>query len=184
MMTASFEATYSAYTRMAVQRTWDAMVTTPLDVRDVVLGEVLWAASKGTLSAACILVVAGALGATHGWLALWALPVALLTGLAFAAMAMVVTALARSYDFFLYYTTLCVTPMLLLSGVFFPLSALPQGIQTLARALPLAHAVAVVRPLVTGAPLESAAAHVAVIGLYAVAGLALSVWLVRRRMSA
>ena len=184
MMTASFEATYSAYTRMAVQRTWDAMITTPLEVGDVVLGEVVWAASKGTLSAACILVVAAALGAVDGMQALWALPVALLTGLCFAGMAMVVTALSRSYDFFLYYTTLLVTPMLLLSGVFFPLAEMPRAIQQLAGALPLTHAVAVVRPLMTGGAPPDVALHLGVVALYAVVTVSVATRLIRRRLTA
>ena len=66
MMTASFEGTYSAYSRMAVQRTWDAILTAPLSIADVVTAETVWAASKALLSAGAILVVATAMGVTDG----------------------------------------------------------------------------------------------------------------------
>lgn len=184
MFTASFEGMYSAYTRMEVQRTWDAMLTAPLDVRDVVLGEVAWCGTKSLISAGAILVVASALGAVDGWRALWALPAVLLTGLCFGAMALVVTAFARNYDFFLYYNTLFVTPMLLLGGVFFPLERMPEVIQSLSAFLPLTHAVAVVRPLMTGQPLEGAVGHLAVLAGYGAVTLALAAHLIRRRLVA
>jgi lipooligosaccharide transport system permease protein len=182
MTTASFEALYSAYTRMAVQRTWDAMITTPLQIRDVVIGEVVWAGTKSLLPAAAILVVARLLGVLEGPLAPLALGVAFLTGMCFAAVAMVVTALARSYDFFLYYTTLVLTPTLLLSGVFFPLEQLGAGVSAIAAWLPLAHAVAIVRPLVTGGVVEHALGHLAALAAFAGLALTIAVRLVERRL--
>ena len=184
MVTASFEATYSAYSRMAVQKTWEAIVTTPLDVVDVVLGEIIWAATKSLISSSAILLVAFALGAVSGPLAILAVPVALLSGFCFAAMAMVITALARSYDFFLYYSTLCVTPMLLICGVFFPISQMPAAVQALAWALPLTHAVALARPLITGNATDNALLHLGVLALYALAALGLAAVLLKRRLDA
>ncbi len=182
MNTASFEGVYSAYTRMAVQETWGAMLHAPLEVEDIIFGESAWAASKATLSAALIVLVAAGLGAVHSWLALWLLPLALLGGLCFAAMALVMTAISRSYDFFMYYFTLLLTPMLLISGVFFPSSNLPESVQWLAQALPLSHLIAVARPLMSGAIPEAIALHLAVPALYAIAALTLATSLVRRRL--
>ena len=184
MVTASFEGMYSAYTRMAVQRSWDAMLATPLAVADVVLGEALWAATKSLISSVAILIVASLLGAVSDPRAVLALPVVALTGLAFAGMALVITALARSYDFFLYYNTLVLTPVLLLSGVFFPLDTMPAAVQWGATALPLYHAVALVRPLLTGGVVEAAWLHLVVIGGYAVAMSTLAVLLIKRRLQA
>ncbi len=184
MMTASFEATYSAYSRMAVQKSWEAIVTTPLDVLDVVLGEVIWAATKSLFSATAILLVAWALGAVSGDFAVLAIPVALLSGFCFAAMAMVVTALARSYDFFLYYNTLGVTPMLLICGVFFPISQMPAGVQSLAWALPLTHSVALARPLITGAAPENVLLHLSVLTAYGLVALGVAATLLKRRLDA
>jgi lipooligosaccharide transport system permease protein len=182
MMTASFEGMYSAYTRMAVQRTWEAMLAAPLDVRDVVLGETLWAATKSLVSVAAILAVAAALGAVSGWEAVLVLPVGLLTGACFGALALAVTAFARSYDFFLYYHTLLVTPMMLFSGVFFPLEGMPEAIQLGARLLPLTHAVELVRPLMTGGEVPEPVLHLLVLGAYAVAATRLATHLVARRL--
>ncbi len=184
MMSATFEATYSAYTRMEAQGTWDAMTNTPLEIADVVLGEIAWAATKSLISATAILVVAALLGAVSNWLALWALPVVLLAGLCFAALAMVVTTLSRGYDFFLFYTTLCITPMLLISGVFFPIERMPVAVRALAEVLPLRHAVAVVRPLMTGTVPATPVVDCAVLAAYAVAGYLLAAHLARRRLEA
>jgi Nod factor-specific ABC transporter NodJ protein len=120
MNAATFEALYSAFSRMHVQKTWDAILNTPLGLADVVAGELFWAATKSLFSGAAILVVITALGLTNGPLALWALPAIVLTGLAFAALGLIWNALAPSYDFFMYYFTLFITPMTLISGVFLP----------------------------------------------------------------
>jgi lipooligosaccharide transport system permease protein len=182
MNTASFEGIYSAYTRMAVQETWTAMLHTPLDVDDILIGEALWAASKALLSAIFILIVAALLGAVHGWQVVLVLPLALLGGLTFAAMALVVTALSRSYDFFLYYFTLLLTPMLLFSGVFFPLDGMPGWLQQGAQLLPLTHAIALVRPLMSGLPLHDIVLHLAVLLGYGLLALWLASRLIHRRL--
>ncbi len=182
MNTASFEGIYSAYTRMAVQETWTAMLHTPLDVNDILIGEALWAASKALLSAIFILIVAAFLGAVEGWLVIAVLPVALLSGVTFVAMALVVTAVSRSYDFFLYYFTLVLTPMLLFSGVFFPLNGMPGWLQQGAQLLPLTHAIAMVRPLMTGMVPHDILLHTAVLLGYAVLALLLAGRLIHRRL--
>lgn len=184
MYTASFEGMYSAYTRMAVQKTWDAMLTAPLEVTDVVRGEVVWAATKSLISGSAILLVAGALDVVDSWRALWALPTVFLTGLCFGAMALVVTSFAKNYDFFLYYNTLLMTPMLLLGGVFFPLERLPSPVQALAEFLPLTHAVAVVRPVMTGSVVANPIWHLAILFAYGLGALALASTLIRRRLMA
>ena len=180
--TASFEGMYSAYTRMAVQCTWHGMLTTPLGVADVVVGEVVWTGTKSLFSAIAILAVASLMGLVDGSAALWVLPVAFLLGLCFGALALIITSLAHGYDFFLYYFTLVITPMMLLSGVFFPLDQMPAAIQTGAWLLPLAHAVELVRPLMTGRPLTGVALHLGVILLYLAVALPLAVALIRRRL--
>lgn len=182
MMSASFESMYSAFSRMHVQRTWEAIMHAPLTLGDVVLGEIFWAASKAVLSGLAIMLVAGALGYAQMPGALLALPVIVLAGIAFAALAMIVTALAPSYDFFMFYQTLVMTPMLLLSGVFFPLEQLPEGVQAATKLLPLSHAVALIRPLMLGRPLDDVGLHVGVLAAYAVVALVASLILLRRRL--
>ncbi|WP_018716419.1 ABC transporter permease [Arhodomonas aquaeolei] len=182
MMGATFEALYSAYTRLTMQQTWAAMLNAPLSVDDVVIGEIAWAATKALINAAAILVVTLILGLAGGWGAVLVLPVVLLAGLCFAGLAMIVTTVSRSYDFFLYYFTLVITPMMLVSGVFFPLSELPDAVARGAMALPLAHVVALVRPLMTGAWPSLIPLHLGVIAAYAAAAIWLACALARRRL--
>ncbi|HEY3597878.1 MAG TPA: ABC transporter permease [Paraburkholderia sp.] len=182
MMSASFESMYSGFSRMHVQRTWEAIMHTPLTLGDIVLGEVVWSASKSLLSGVAIVAVAGGLGYAGFPSTLAALPVIALAGLAFASLAMIVTALAPSYDFFMFYQTLVLTPMLLLSGVFFPIAQLPPAAQYVTQLLPLAHAVDLIRPAMLGRPIDDAALHIAVLTFYVVVPFLISAVLLRRRM--
>ena len=182
MNAASFEALYSAFSRMHVQRTWEAIMNAPVTLEDVMAGELLWAAAKATLSGAAILVVIAALGFVASPLALWALPVIFLTGLAFAALGLIVTALAPSYDFFMYYFTLFITPMVLLCGVFFPPEQLPPLVQSVANWLPLTHSVALVRPLLFGEIPGGIIAHLAALLAVALAAFWIALTLIRRRL--
>ncbi|MGZ8212017.1 MAG: ABC transporter permease, partial [Burkholderiales bacterium] len=167
MMSATFESMYSSFSRMHVQRTWDAIMNAPIVLDDVVLGEAVWAASKALLSGSAVFAVAALLGLVASPLALWVLPLVFLTGLVFAALGLIMTSLSPSYDFFMYYFTLVITPMMLACGVFFPIEQLPGWLQTMTQALPLTHAVALARPLMTGAVPEAIALHVAVLLAYA-----------------
>jgi lipooligosaccharide transport system permease protein len=130
-----------------------------------------------------VLAVAGLLGLTHALLALWLIPLALLVGLCFASIGLIMTALAPSFDFFMYYFTLVVTPMMLLCGVFFPVTQLPPLFQQLAAVLPLTHAVDIARPLMSGLVPPGAWLHAAVLLAYAAAGFYVALVLFRRRLS-
>jgi len=183
MNTATFETLYSAFSRMHVQRTWDAIVNAPVALDDVVLAELVWAASKSCLSGLAILVVVYALGVVTSPLALATLAVVPLIGICFGALGLTVTAMSPSYDFFSYYFTLVITPMAMLSGVFFPLDRLPTPLRVIAEVLPLSHAVELVRPLTFGAAPENVLLHVAVLLAYAVAGFYAATVLLRRRLA-
>ena len=182
MNSATFEAMYSAFSRMHVQRTWDAIMMAPLDLDDVVLAELVWAGSKSVLSGATILAVVWVLGLSHSLLSLWVLALVPLVGLVFGALALITTALARNYDFFTYYFTLVITPMTLLCGVFFPLEKLPPTFLIVAELLPLTHAVALARPLLLGELPSQIAVHVLVLLAYAAAGFYAASVLFRRRL--
>ena len=182
MNTASFEALFGVFTRMVPQKSYDAMLASPLEVPDIVAGEILWCATKSVIHGTGILVVAALLGAVADWRALWVLPLLFLTGLTFAGPAMVMTARARGYDFFSYYTTLVMTPLMLMSGVFYPISALPPIMQGFLYWLPLVHAVQLMRPLMAGLPVTDLALHLAVLTAYAVIGYLIAVRLIERRL--
>ena len=182
MLSASFEALYSGYTRMHVQRTWEGILNAPIALEDVVLAEWIWAASKSFLSGVAVLLVALALGLGQAWTMLLIAPLAFVIGLTFAGMGLVMTALAKSYDFFMYWFTLVITPQMLLCGVFYPLDNMPGWLATLARVLPLTHAIELGRPLLLGRWPESPLVNLAVLSAYALAGIAIALVLFRRRL--
>jgi lipooligosaccharide transport system permease protein len=109
-------------------------------------------------------------------------PVIFLTGLAFAALGLIVCALATSYDYFMYYFTLFITPMLLISGVFFPGDQLPASLHAVASWLPLSHAVQLARPLLLGEVPANALGHVGALLAIAAVAFAFATGLTRRRL--
>jgi lipooligosaccharide transport system permease protein len=184
MMSASFEVLYSGFARMHVQRTWEGILNAPVSLEDVVLAEWVWAASKSFLSGVAVLLVAIALGLSQSWSMVFIVPLAFLIGLSFAGMGMVMTALAKSYDFFMYWFTLVLTPQMLLCGVFYPLANMPAWLQAVASALPLTHAVAIGRPLFLGHWPGAVLLHAGVLAAYGLAGFAIALALFRRRLLA
>ena len=182
MHSASFEVLYSSFSRMHVQKTWEAILNTPLTLDDVLLGELIWAASKSFLSGLAILLVIWVLGLSHSPLTLWIVPLAWLIGFCFAGMGLTMTAVSPSYDFFMYYFTLVITPMVLLCGVFFPVSQLPAALQSVSAFLPLTHAIELVRPLLNNQAPAMPVLHLAVLLGYGMAGFYLALALTRRRL--
>lgn len=182
MNAATFEALYSAFSRMHVQKTWDAILNTPLGLADVVAGELIWAATKSLFSGMAILIVISGLGLTQGPMLFWVLPAIVLTGLAFAALGLIWNALAPSYDFFMYYFTLFITPMTLISGVFFPTDQLPTWLAVIGSCLPLAQGVALVRPLLAGQVPPDALIHIMVLLVTTGVAFAIALRLTRRRL--
>jgi lipooligosaccharide transport system permease protein len=182
MLSASFEALYSGFARMHVQRTWEGILNAPVSLEDVVFSEWIWAASKSFLSGTAVLIVAAALGLAQSWTMVLILPLAFLIGLTFAGLGLIMTAMAKSYDFFMYWFTLVLTPMMLLCGVFYPLSNMPGWLQMVANALPLTHAIALGRPLLLGRWPEAPLLHIVVLLLYGVVGFLIALRMFRRRL--
>ena len=116
MNAATFESLYSAFSRMHVQKTWEAIMNTPVQLHQVVLGEWAWAASKSALSTGAMMVVIALLGVGDWLFWIFSWPLLILGGLMFSALALCVNAKAPTYDFFMFYFTLIVTPMTFLSG--------------------------------------------------------------------
>jgi lipooligosaccharide transport system permease protein len=152
MMTAAFfECTYASFVRMYYQRTFDAIIATPVNIDEVILGELLWGATKSTIYTVIVLAVVAAFGLVGSPLLLLAVPFSFLAGLMFAGLGMMFTAVSPSIDTLSYPTSLFITPMMLVSGTFFPLSVLPSGVQAFSlAAVPLVHAVNVCRSLSYG----------------------------------
>jgi lipooligosaccharide transport system permease protein len=181
MNAASFEALYSAFSRMHVQKTWSGILNTPVSLDNVVVAEMLWAAYKAVFTVTAILIVMVALGISTSpklavaWLVLAG------AGIAFASMALIFNALAKGYDFFNYYFTLFLTPMMFLSGVFFPRDQLPPLLQVVSDWLPLTNAVELVRPLFMDRWPEAPLRPLGVLAVYAVVAFWVALILTRRR---
>ena len=181
MNAASFEALYSAFSRMNVQRTWDGIMNAPVRLDDVVLAEMLWAAFKSLFTSAIILGVMLALGIGRSPLLLLALPLLGLVGMVFASIALIFNALAKGYDFFTYYFSLFLTPTMFLSGVFFPREQLPGVMRAISDWLPLTAAVELIRPLFLGQWPADGLRHLAVLVVYGVVAFWVALALTRRR---
>ena len=184
MNAASFEILYSGYSRMAVQKTWDGIMNAPITLDDVVFAELLWATFKALFTSLAMLCVMSALGIVKHPHVLLALPIVALVAFCFSAMGLIFTALAKGYDFFTYYFTLFLTPMMFTSGVFFPRDQLPPWMQTLTDFLPLAAAVELVRPLFMGQWPVTPGRHLAVLLVFGALALWVGLALVRKRFKA
>ncbi len=183
MNAASFEALYSAFSRMHVQRTWDGIMNAPVRLDDVVFAEMLWAAFKALFTSVAILGVMLILGISHSPMLLLAVPLLALVGITFSCIALIFNALAKGYDFFTYYFTLFLTPTMFLSGVFFPRDQLPTVLRHISDWLPLTAAVELVRPLFLGQWPAQGLQHFAVLLVYAIAGFWVALALTRKRFS-
>ena len=181
MNAATFEALYSAFSRMHVQKTWDGIMNAPVRLDDVVLAEMLWAAFKALFSVTAILLVMLALGISHSWKLLVAWPVLLGVGITFSCMALIFNALAKGYDFFTYYFTLFLTPMMFLSGIFFPREQLPAFVRVIADWLPLSVAVDLVRPMFLDRWPDEPVRLVAVLAMFAGVSFWIALALTRKR---
>lgn len=145
---ATFEILYSTFSRMHVQKSWDAILITPVRMIDIVNGEILWATTKSVLSGSAIMLVMFALNILNLKQMFFIFPLIILIGVTFSCMGFVITSVSKSYDFFMYYFTLVITPMLLISGVFFPTEKMPIIIQKISEFLPLKNAIDIVRFIV------------------------------------
>ena len=151
MYASFFECTYGSYVRMYYQKTFDAIIATPLIIEDVIAGELLWGATRSTINAFVMVPVIAAFGLIDLKYALLIIPFAFLGGLLFACIAMCFTAMTPNIMALNYPALLFITPMFLFSGTFFPLEVLPEPIQYFALAfLPLTHIVRVIRTLAYG----------------------------------
>jgi lipooligosaccharide transport system permease protein len=151
MNAAFFECTFGSFVRMYYQKTFDAIIATPLNIDEVIMGEMLWGATKSTIYTTIVLGVVAAFGLVASPMAILVIPFSFLAGLLFGGIGMIFTAVSPKIDTLSYPTSLYITPMMLISGTFFPISALPLFIQQFSYAfLPLIHVVDITRALALG----------------------------------
>jgi lipooligosaccharide transport system permease protein len=171
------EGTFNFFFKLRYNKTFDAILSTPLSPGDVAVGELVWALIRGGIYAIGFLIVMAILGlAVSPWVIL-ALPAALLIGFAFGGIAMAATSFMRTWqDFDL--IQLVVLPMFLFSGTFYPVDAYPEGLRLFVQATPLYQAVDLLRALAVGHLDASLLVHVVYLAVLGIAGL----WIVSRRL--
>jgi lipooligosaccharide transport system permease protein len=160
MYGASFEVTFNCFVKMQFGKVYDAIMSTPLSIEDVGVGELLWATTRALIYALIFVVVSSFFGVIHSWLVVFTPVAAVLTGMMFAVIGLAFTASIPLIDYYSYYWTMFLTPMFLFSGIFFPLDRMPEWAQTVAWFIPLHQAVNLMRALLltgdVGAALASA----------------------------
>ncbi|HNR13595.1 MAG TPA: ABC transporter permease [Thermodesulfobacteriota bacterium] len=150
MYNSFFETTYASFVRMYYQKTYDAMMATPLSLEDIMTGEVVWAATKSVVATLAMGAVISLFGLIRYPEGLLIVPLAFLGGFAFGCIGLYFTGITRTIETFNLPIFLFVTPMFLFSGTFFPLENLPPWAQIIALAFPLTHVVIPVRYLSSG----------------------------------
>jgi lipooligosaccharide transport system permease protein len=149
---AVYECTYGTYIRMTFQKTFDAILATPVNLDDLVAGELIWGATKSVIFGITIMIVVALFGLVDSTLIVLAIPLIFLGGLIFAELSVVFCAVVPGIDSFSYFYTLFMTPLFLFSGIFFPLDTMPKLVADLAWFTPLYHLVNVCRAFSTGSP--------------------------------
>lgn len=182
MQTAFMETTYSAYVRMIFQRTWDAVMATPLTPTDILWGEVLWSATRATINATLMSFVVAAFGLLSYPTAFLIPIIAFGVGMMFAGLGLYVSSKVRVIDHFSYSFFLFITPQFLFSGTFFPLEQLPRVAQGIAMALPLTHAVQLVRGAALGTWGDIAPWSALYVAVFGFVMPAVAVWSMKKRI--
>jgi lipooligosaccharide transport system permease protein len=182
MMVSYFESTYPNYTKLTYQKTFATMLLSPLTHRQILLGEVLWAASKGVLGVVGVMVVSSIFGLFNLKL-FFILPILFTLSLIFAAFGLIIVSIARNYDSFIFSTSGFIIPLSLISGTYFSLKDMPQLIQWLAYLFPLSHAVQLVRHIMQNKfEIMTLGSHSLVLVIYAIGLVYLADYLFRRKM--
>ena len=150
MFAAVYECTYGTYVRMTFQKTFDAILATPVNLSDLVAGELMWGATKSMIYGTIIMIVISLFGLVDSPALMLAIPVLFLSGLIFAEVSLIAVATVPGIDTFNYFYTLLMTPMFLFSGIFFPLDNLPPAVAKIAFFTPLYHVVNICRSFSSG----------------------------------
>lgn len=152
MFATVYECTYSTYVRIFFQKTFDAILATPVNIDDLIAGEMMWGATKSILYGVIIIATISAFHLVDSALIVFVVPVLFLSGLIFAEISLMCVALVPGVDSLNYFYTLFMSPMFLFSGIFFPLDSLPSFVGKIAWFTPLFHLTNVCRALAEGSP--------------------------------
>jgi lipooligosaccharide transport system permease protein len=184
MWAASFEVTWNVFIKMEESRIYDAMLTTPVEVQDLVAAEVAWAATRATIYGTTFLVIVTAFGLVESAWAILTPFFLAVGGACFAMIGMTFTSLVGRIDLYSYYYTLFITPLFLFSGIFYPLDQLPEWVTVVAWFTPLYHLVEITRALILEPDGLAVLGNVAWLAALTLALYAIPVRAMRRRLVA
>jgi lipooligosaccharide transport system permease protein len=171
------EGTFNFFFKLRYNKTFDAILSTPLSAGDVAVGELIWALIRGGIYAVAFLLVMAFLGLVVSPWVILTVPAALLIGFAFGGVAMAATSFMRTWqDFDL--VNLVILPMFLFSGTFYPIDAYPEAIRIVVQLTPLYQGVDLLRSLAVGHLDGALFVHVVYLAIMGIAGL----WVVSRRL--
>jgi len=183
MQTAAFESSYPTIAKIKWSRTYEAMLATPLQIPDLLIGELVWTAVRLMMVGFAFFLVMAAFGVLASPLAILAVPAAALTGLAFSAPVIGFSAGRKTFNDLSGLFRFGLTPLFLFSGSFFPVSGLPKIIRPLAYATPLYHGVRLVRGLTLGTTVpKGALVDITYLGLVFLAGTAYALHELKARL--
>jgi len=150
MYTSAFECTYGTFIRLEFDKVYDGMLAAPITASNLVIGEILWAGTKGFFFSFAVLVMVSLFGVIPLSTSAFAPFVGFLTGILFGALSLLITSFVKTINHFSFYFTGILSPMFFFSGVVFPVSSLPNVLQPVVWFMPLSHPVALARALCTG----------------------------------
>ncbi len=150
MFAVIYECTYGTYVRIVFQKTFEAILATPVNIDDLIAGEMIWGATKSVMYGTTIIIVISLFGLVASPLIVLVIPLLFITGIIFAEISLIVVAKVPGIDSFNYFYTLVMTPMFLFSGIFFPLDSMPSIVTKIAFFTPLYHLVNICRSFSSG----------------------------------
>lgn len=177
-----FENTFASFVRMFYQKTFDAMLATPLTIEDIITGEIVWGATKSVIATVIMGAVITAFGLLTYPESLLLVPLAFIGGFAFGTIGMFFTGIVPSIETFNLPVFLFITPMFLFSGTFFPVQNLPLWAQYTSLVFPLTHLVILVRNISYGILQWNMLWHLAYLVFFSVLWFPLSLRVMRRRL--
>src|ERR1041385_5568103 len=182
LFSSAFPGMFNTFVRWQFQRTYDAMLATPLDVEELITAEILWISLRAGVYGMAPLLVGIAFGLEPEWGMLLFPAVGFLTGFGFAAFGVLVAAIAKTIDNFNYITSAVLTPLFLVAGTFFPISSLRAGWQLAAKFNPLYHCVELVRDFSLGTLQTADLFRAGVLLAFALSMWRLAIWRLEDRL--
>jgi lipooligosaccharide transport system permease protein len=176
------ETIFNVFFRLNYERIYEAMMATPLGIRDIAIGELIWSLFRGTLYAAAFVGVIAVMGLVYSPWVILVVPGAILLGAAFSAAGLAATSFMRTVQDFDLPMGLVVMPMFLFGGVFFPISVYPDWVRWIIEALPLYRGVHLFRGLSTGTFEASMLFDVAYLVAFTTIGLWIAMGQMERRL--